>query len=83
MNDIISAIRRVVNNARSLLFDVDNNYCEQYNSIINKHIAGKRLNLSQRQSYNTRVKAAVISFNSEGNFISTMHKKITNKSPGM
>lgn len=83
MNDITSAIRRVIENAKSLLFDVDNNYCEQFNSIINKHIGGKRLNFSQRQSYNIRIQAAVVSFNSDGNFIRMMHKKITNRSPGL
>lgn len=82
MNEIISALRRVVDNAKSLLYDVDNNYCEQFNSIINKHIGGKRINFSQRQSYNIRIQAAVVSFNSEGSFIHAMHKKITDKSPG-
>lgn len=82
MNEITSAIRRVIDNAKSLLYDVDNNYCEQFNSIINKHIAGKRINFTQRQSYNIRVQAAIVSFNSDGSFISMMHKKITEKSPG-
>lgn len=82
MSEISSVLRRVANNSKSLVLDVDNNYCEQYNSIINKHIAGKRINFTQRQSYNTRVQTAVVSFNTGGNFIREIHKKITNKSPG-
>jgi len=82
MSDIYSVIRRVADNSKSLVLDVDNNHCEQYNSIINKHIAGKRINFSQKQSYNTRVQTAVVSFNTGGNFIREIHEKITNKSPG-
>lgn len=82
MNDIGSVLRRVIDNSKSLLYDVDNNYCEQLSSHINKHIAGKQINFSQRQSYNTcRVKAAVVSFNSGRDFICLIHKKLTNKSP--
>lgn len=83
MNEIAYILRRVVDNARSLIFDVDNNYCEQFNSIINKHIAGKRINFTQKQSYSTRVHAAVVSFNSGGEFIREVHKNITNQSPGI
>ncbi|XP_029348145.1 uncharacterized protein LOC100575276 isoform X2 [Acyrthosiphon pisum] len=82
MNDVKFVLRRVADNSKSLILDVDNNYCEQLNSIINKHIAGKRINFTQKQSYNIRIQAAIVSFNSKGNFIRTMHKKITNKSPG-
>lgn len=82
MTEINSALRRVVGNSKSLLLDVDNNICEQFNSLINKHVAGKRINFSQKQCYNTRVYTAVVSFNTNGNFIREIHKKITNKSPG-
>lgn len=82
MNEMSAILRRVIDNARSLLFDVDNNYCEQFNSVINKYIAGKRINFTQKQSYNTRVHAAIVSFNSGGQFIREIHKKITKKSPG-
>ncbi|CAI6362268.1 unnamed protein product [Macrosiphum euphorbiae] len=51
MTEMSTALRRVVNNSKSLLLDVDNNICEQFNSLINKHIAGKRINFSQKQSY--------------------------------
>lgn len=58
-----NAANRLVFNSKSLIIDVDNNICEQLNSVINKYISGKRINLSQRNAYNTRVEAAVISFN--------------------
>lgn len=82
MTEMSTALRRVVNNSKSLLLDVDNIICEQFNSLINKYIAGKRINFSQKQSYTTRVNAAVVSFNSNGNLIREIHKNITNKSPG-
>lgn len=82
MSEIYTVIRRVADNSKSLILDVDNNRCEQFNSIINKHIAGKRINFCQKQSYNIRVQTAVVSFNTGGNFIREIHKKITNKSPG-
>jgi len=82
MKEISTALRRVADNAKSLLLDVDNNICEQFNSVINKHIGGKRINFSQKQSYSTRIYTAVVSFNTGGNYIRELHKKITSKSPG-
>lgn len=81
MREINNVISRLVNNASSLYEDVDNNLCEQFNSLINKHIGGKRINFSQRHNYKTRVEAAVISFNSK-TYLREVHKKITTKSPG-
>ncbi|KAL4112060.1 hypothetical protein QTP88_015908 [Uroleucon formosanum] len=43
----------------------------------------KRINFSQRQSYNTRVEAAVVSYNTSGEFLRKLHKNVVNeKSPG-
>ncbi|XP_025198499.1 uncharacterized protein LOC112596890 [Melanaphis sacchari] len=81
MREINMANRRLFNNAQSLLKNVDNNICEQFNSMINKYIGGKRTNLSQKHTYNTRVEAAVIAFNSQS-YLRTIHKSITNASPG-
>ncbi|XP_060853394.1 uncharacterized protein LOC132931411 [Rhopalosiphum padi] len=72
---------RLVNNSSSLIEDLDNNICEQFNSIINKYVGGKRINFSQSNNYSTRIKAAIISFNSKA-YLSTIHKKIMNFSPG-
>jgi len=41
----------VLDNAISLLLEIDNNICEQFNSIINKHLAKKRINFSQKYAY--------------------------------
>jgi len=79
-----NCISRLVLNAESLIENKTNNInnIEQFNAIINKHVAGKRLNFSGRRSYNTRVEAAVISFNSN-QFLRKIHKKMANNnSPG-
>ncbi|XP_050055732.1 uncharacterized protein LOC126549701 isoform X2 [Aphis gossypii] len=69
--------------ADSLLMNVDNNVCEQFNSIINKHLAGKRINFSLRQSYNTRIESGVISYNTSGQLLRSLHKHVVHKiSPG-
>ncbi|CAI6370456.1 unnamed protein product [Macrosiphum euphorbiae] len=83
VSDISQIVSRLVANVDSLLMNVDNNVCEQFNSVINKHLAGKRINYSQRNSYNARGEAAVISCNSGGQFFRLMHKNIVNDiSPG-
>lgn len=82
MREIAQIYWRVVENTNSLLLDIDNNICEQFNSIINKHIAGKRIHFALKSSYNSRVEAAVVSFNTSGKYIRAIHKEITNKSPG-
>jgi len=61
--------------------DVDNNICEQFNSFINKFLGGKRINYTQRHSYNTRILAAVVGFNSQ-EYIRAVKKHVTNTSPG-
>ncbi|CAH1730974.1 unnamed protein product [Aphis gossypii] len=69
--------------ADSLLMNVDNNVCEQFNSIINKHLAGKRIHFSLRQSYNTRIESGVISYNTSGQLLRSLHKHVVHKiSPG-
>lgn len=74
MQEIKNYTLRLENNAESLLENKNNNICEQFNAIINKHIAGKRINFSQRGNYNIRVYAAVISFNSK-EYLRCIHKK--------
>lgn len=78
MNNIVN--RLVINSSR-LIVDVDNNICEQFNSLINKYIGGKRINLSQRNAYNTRIEAAVVAFNSK-QYLRAINTHITKKSPG-
>nr|CAD7264715.1 unnamed protein product [Timema shepardi] len=46
---------------RSLLYNVDNNCVEHYNAAIVKKTCGKRINFTQRGSYQARCAAAVLS----------------------
>lgn len=85
-NDMLMEINKATNqlvyNSKSLIVDVDNNICEQFNNIINKFIGGKRINLSQRNVYNTRVEATVISFNTN-EYLRDITKNIMHKSSGI
>nr|CAD7464771.1 unnamed protein product [Timema tahoe] len=56
LDEILIAVRRVSRLASSLIFNVANNSCEQFNSVVNKFINGKRVNYSLRGSYTTRRK---------------------------
>lgn len=60
MNSRQNIISRSVINAESLIENKTNNLCEIFNSIINKHIAGKIISFSGRRSYNSRFEAVVI-----------------------
>lgn len=83
LKEMKNCISRLIMNAESLIENKTNNICEQFNAIINKHIAGKRLNFSGRRSYSTRVETAVISFNSK-QLLRKLHKKMCNNhSPGI
>lgn len=81
MRKIRNIIIRLSNNAESLIEDVDNNACEQLNSLINKHIGGKRINFTQRHNYQTRIEAEIVTFNSK-NFLHTIQKRVTTKNTG-
>ncbi|KAF5292500.1 hypothetical protein FQR65_LT01644 [Abscondita terminalis] len=70
-----SALLRVANNSSSLLYDVDNNSVENYNSIVNKLVGGKRINFCKRGSYESRCKAAAISVNNRGAFIDLVQER--------
>lgn len=72
-------IKRLAMHADSLLMNVDNNVCEQFNSIINKHLAGKRIHFSLRQSYATRIESGVISYNTLGQLLRSLHKHVVHK----
>lgn len=83
LQEFSQIVNRLANNADSLLMNVDNNICEKFNSVINKHLSGKQINFSQRQSYNIRVEVAVLSYNTAGKYIRSIHKSIVNDiSPG-
>lgn len=46
--DIIAAKNLVAYHADSLIYDVNNNYVESYNSVVAKFVGGKRINYSLR-----------------------------------
>ncbi|CAI6354257.1 unnamed protein product [Macrosiphum euphorbiae] len=77
MSEFKLVAQRLIDNATSLLHDVTNNICEQFNSVINKFIAGKRINFSQMNSYN---RYSCKSLTLVECFLD-MHKNITNNSP--
>jgi hypothetical protein len=81
MTEIRNIVCRLVLNSDSLIEEVDNNSCEQSNSIINKHIGDKRINFTQGNNYQTRVQAVIVAYYSR-NYTRIIHKKIMLKSPG-
>ncbi|XP_072389723.1 uncharacterized protein [Diabrotica undecimpunctata] len=82
LNDILSCGNRLIQHTHSLLLNMNNNAAETYNSVISKFVGGKRINFVLRGSYDTRCKAAAISFNEREHYFSDLHKKMTMKSPG-
>lgn len=60
-------------NAESLLYNVDTDAAETYNSVVAKFVGGKRVNYSLKGSYEARCKAAAISFNTNGNFLEIVY----------
>jgi hypothetical protein len=49
----------------SLLYNVNSNSVESYNSIISKFIGGKRINFGLRGSYQSRCSGSVLQFNTQ------------------
>jgi hypothetical protein len=60
---LMDVVTQLTPHVESLLFDVDSNSVEQYNSIISKLIGGKRINFAQTNSYQARCAGAVVSYN--------------------
>jgi hypothetical protein len=61
-------------------FNVNNNYCERYNSVHVKFIGGKQCNFVQRSSYKSRCEAAAVYFNNKRTFHSKINKVMTHRS---
>ncbi|XP_047516704.1 uncharacterized protein LOC125057211 [Pieris napi] len=70
----------LASNSQSLIEDETTNAVESYNSLVAKLVGGKRINFSQRRSYQSRCAAAVVSYNT-GKPITTLHKKMMGFSP--
>lgn len=75
-------IRRLKINSKSLIYDLDSNIVEQFNSIIAKFIGGKRINFSSGISYTTRCHNAVVQHNT-GIAHQVLHSTIFNNSPNV
>ncbi|XP_050306062.1 uncharacterized protein LOC126745672 isoform X2 [Anthonomus grandis grandis] len=79
--DILVALQRIIDNASSLILNMDNNLAEHYNSIVSKFVGGKRINFCKRGSYEARCEAAALSFNSGGSYYEILHKTAIGTSP--
>lgn len=75
--EIMKPVGYLANHSRSLIFDVDSNSVEQFNSIVAKFVGGKRINFSMRRSYQGRCAAAVVSHNTKKPH-SILHKSMCN-----
>ncbi|CAI6367305.1 unnamed protein product [Macrosiphum euphorbiae] len=82
--DDIGSIRSALTyHTESLMFNLNNNAAENYNSILAKFVGGKRVNLYLRGSYELRCNAAVTAYNVGANRLSLFHKQVAQKSPGL
>ncbi|KAF5270848.1 hypothetical protein FQR65_LT17771 [Abscondita terminalis] len=79
--DILVCFQRLIDHASSLMLNMTNNLAEQFNSVICKFVAGKRINFSQRGSYKTRCETAAISFNSGPEYRKLLFTDMAKKSP--
>jgi hypothetical protein len=64
-----------------LVYNVDSNMVEHFNSIVAMYSGGKRINYVQKGSYKTRCTAAVVTYNTRTPFYK-LHKKVVSSSPG-
>lgn len=55
------ATTQIALHSKSLLHNLNNNRAEQFNSIVAKHVGGKRVNFSKMKSCTARCNAAVAS----------------------
>lgn len=79
---IVSVVRQLSNQSRSLIHNVNSNPVEHYNSVVAKFVGGKRINYSMRQSYVGRCAGAVVRHNT-GMPHYKLHKLMYNQSPGI
>lgn len=78
---IMDAVGNMACNARSLQFNSNNNSVEEFNSIVAKHIGGKRVNFCLKRSYKTRCSTSVVAHNSKMKYYK-LHHQMIQKSPG-
>ncbi|KAK4886106.1 hypothetical protein RN001_002377 [Aquatica leii] len=78
---IVSALTALSNHSRSLLQNKNSNIVEQFHSIVAKFIGGKRINFTNRRSYQSRCYASVVSHNTKKTHY-FLHKSMYGSSPG-
>ncbi|XP_074034145.1 uncharacterized protein [Leptinotarsa decemlineata] len=64
------------------LYNVDTNTVEQFNSIICKHIGGKRINYCSRRSLQARCEASAVEWNTK-HFVSILSQSLTGRKPAV
>lgn len=74
-------VNTLASHSRSLICDGDSNVVERFNQLIAKMTRGKRINLTLRNSYQSRCAAAVVSFNSRRTNYA-VHKEVFGNSLG-
>ncbi|CAB3223521.1 unnamed protein product [Arctia plantaginis] len=79
-NAITKLVSRLVNNSKSLIYSVNSNIAEVFNSIVAKFVGGKRINYSSRQSYSARCATSVVAFNTKQP-ITYLYEKVIHKKP--
>lgn len=79
---LMMIVKHLSRNSRSLLYDVDNNPVEQFNSIVAKMIGGKRVNFALHRSYQGRCAGAAIRHNTK-NLAYKTSRKMFSSSPGL
>lgn len=65
---------------KSLLYSVNSNSVESYNSIVSKFIGGKQINFGLKGSYQTRCASSVVQFNTQ-QVMTTFCKSISKNAP--
>lgn len=80
--DIMACGNRLVQNATSLILNMNNNNAGCYNSILCKFVWGKRVIFARGPSYTTRCEAAAISYNSKGKYHAMSQKSILKANSG-
>ncbi|XP_074029433.1 uncharacterized protein [Leptinotarsa decemlineata] len=74
-------VKYLATHFKSLLCNVDTNTFEQFNSIICKHIGGKRINYCSRRSFQARCEASV-EWNTK-HFVSILSQSLTGRMPAL
>jgi hypothetical protein len=76
LDDISTYTNKLKFHAKSLLLHFTNNPVESFNSVVAKFVGGKRVNHTKRVGYELRCVAAAISYNSQGNYVRNISRKL-------